>query len=26
GRQVAKSYIKGGHCPGSEGYTFCITS
>ncbi|MCV5540087.1 hypothetical protein OFN30_32630, partial [Escherichia coli] len=23
---VAKSYIKGGHCPGSEGYTFCITS
>ncbi|MCV5927020.1 hypothetical protein OFO11_34530, partial [Escherichia coli] len=25
-RQVAKSYIKGGHCPGSEGYTFCITS
>ncbi|MCP6135118.1 hypothetical protein NL393_38660, partial [Klebsiella pneumoniae] len=22
----AKSYIKGGHCPGSEGYTFCITS
>ncbi|MCR1018086.1 hypothetical protein NQ851_28210, partial [Klebsiella pneumoniae] len=24
--QVAKSYIKGGHCPGSEGYTFCITS
>ena len=26
GRQVAKSYIKGGHCPGSEGYSFCITS
>ena len=26
GQQVAKSYIKGGHCPGSEGYTFCITS
>ncbi|GLZ96457.1 hypothetical protein KML002_17260 [Klebsiella quasipneumoniae subsp. similipneumoniae] len=26
GRQVAKSYIKGGHCLGSEGYTFCITS
>ncbi|MCR1018085.1 hypothetical protein NQ851_28205, partial [Klebsiella pneumoniae] len=24
--QVAKSYIKGGHCPGSEGYSFCITS
>ncbi|HHC4692358.1 TPA: hypothetical protein ACN76O_005850, partial [Klebsiella pneumoniae] len=23
---VAKSYIKGGHCPGSEGYSFCITS
>ncbi|VGE84551.1 Uncharacterised protein [Klebsiella pneumoniae] len=26
GRQVAKPYIKGGHCLGSEGYTFCITT
>ena len=26
GRQVAKSYLKGGHCHGSEGYTFCIRS
>ena len=25
GRQVAKSYIKGGHYHGSEGYTFCIS-
>lgn len=24
GRQVAKAYLKGGHCQGSEGYTFCI--
>ncbi|HIH5515542.1 MULTISPECIES: hypothetical protein [Klebsiella pneumoniae complex] len=24
GRQVAKAYLKGGHCHGSEGYTFCI--
>lgn len=25
GRQVAKSYLKGGHYHGSEGYTFCMS-